>query len=51
VYKRQGLACGANGVLTSYTYQNATYTSATGCGDGGSNSPWLTLRGYLFTVP
>ncbi|WP_085316330.1 hypothetical protein [Derxia lacustris] len=48
-----GLSCKAPGKFVSYSYNNSVYTSATGCGDGGggSNTPWLILRGFLYTNP
>jgi hypothetical protein len=48
-----GIACGAGGNIQAYYYNNATYTVANGCGNGGggNNTPWVIVRGYLYTVP
>ena len=49
-----GIACGAGGNIVAYYYQNSANTAAgTTCGSGGAgnNTPWVMLRGYLYTVP
>lgn len=49
-----GIACGAGGNIVAYYYQNVpNSTAGTTCGNGGNgnNTPWVIVRGYLYTVP